>query len=101
MRPSVTWRRTSSTWWWFLDRHVPGIQVIPAEGNYVIWLDCHGLGLDPERLHAFMVDDARVGLNDGRFFGPGGEGYQRINIACPRSILREGLERIAAAAAKL
>lgn len=85
----------------YLDRHVPGIKVIPPEGNYVIWLDCRGLGLDPERLHKFMVDEARVGLNDGRFFGSGGEGYQRINIACPRSILREGLGRIAAAAARL
>ncbi|MFA7635487.1 MAG: PatB family C-S lyase [Bacillota bacterium] len=85
----------------YLDRHVPGIKVIPPEGNYVVWLDCRGLGLDPERLHKFMVDEARVGLNDGRFFGSGGEGYQRINIACPRSILREGLGRIAAAAARL
>ncbi|HOL51756.1 MAG TPA: PatB family C-S lyase [Bacillota bacterium] len=85
----------------FLGRQVPEIRVVPPEGTYVIWLDCRGLGLDPDALHRFMVEEARVGLSDGTFFGLGGEGYQRINIACPRPILREGLERIASAAVRL
>lgn len=85
----------------FLGRQVPEIRVVPPEGTYVIWLDCRGLGLDPDALHRFMVEEARVGLSDGTFFGSGGEGYQRINIACPRPILREGLERIASAAVRL
>ncbi len=85
----------------FLNARVPEIQVVPPEGNYVIWLDCRGLGLSHDALNRFMVHRAKVGLNDGRSFGPGGEGYQRINIACPRSILRQGLEGIATATERL
>ncbi|MCR4426292.1 MAG: PatB family C-S lyase [Firmicutes bacterium] len=85
----------------FVDERIPGIRVIRAEGTYVIWLDCRGLGMTPRALREFMVSRARVGLNDGVPFGPGGEGFQRINIACPNSILGEALERIETASKSL
>ncbi|HNY67338.1 MAG TPA: PatB family C-S lyase [Bacillota bacterium] len=78
----------------FASSRLPGITVVPAEGMYVVWLDCRGLGLDADALRDFLVNRARVGVNDGRMFGPGGEGFARINIGCSRAILREGLERI-------
>jgi cystathionine beta-lyase len=85
----------------YADCRLPGIQVVPTEGTYVIWLDCRGLGLEPDYLRRFMSGHARVGLNDGVSFGPGGEGYQRINIATPRSILSQGLSRIGDAVDRL
>ena len=81
----------------FFRQRIPQIKVIRPEGTYLVWLDCRGLGLDPDRLNAWMVEHAKVGLNDGRRFGTGGEHYLRLNIACPLSILKEALERMAAA----
>ena len=78
----------------FASSRLPGITVVPAEGMYVVWLDCRGLGLDADALRDFLVNRARVGLNDGRMFGPGGEGFARINIGCSRATLKEGLERM-------
>ncbi len=80
---------------------IPQIKVIHPEGTYMIWLDCRALGLDRSALTHLMRDTAGVVLNDGYAFGPQGEGFQRINIACPRSILVEGLERIRSAVATL
>ena len=63
-----------------------------------MWLDCRGLGIDdPKELHKFFNEKAKVGMNAGYTFGPGGEGFMRMNIGCPRSLLDEGLRRIEAA----
>jgi cystathionine beta-lyase len=78
----------------YFEERIPKIQVIKPEGTYLIWLDCRQLGMDTKSLNNFMVKEAKVGLSDGPTFGPGGEGFQRINIACPRSILEDGLKRI-------
>ena len=85
----------------FLEREAPAIKVVQPEGTYLVWLDCRELGLDTEGLARFMREDAKVGLDDGHIFGPGGDGFERINIACPRSVLQEGLERIAGAVRRL
>ncbi len=76
---------------------VPEIKPMNPEATYLIWLDCRGLGLKPEELRSFFIEEARVGLNDGTAFGPEGEGYMRLNVGCPRSILEEGLTRIESA----
>jgi cystathionine beta-lyase len=60
----------------------------------LLWLDCRALGLDDDALNRFMKEQAKVGLDDGPMFGAGGSGFQRMNIACPRSILAEALGRI-------
>jgi cystathionine beta-lyase len=78
----------------FISRHLPSLKVIRPEGTYLVWLDCRGLGLSADELHQLFVDDARVLCDDGGLFGPEGAGFQRINIACPRSILREALNRL-------
>lgn len=85
----------------FIAENIPQIEVVPLEGTYLAWLDCHRLGLDPGGLKHLMVDEARVYLDEGMLFGPEGEGFERINIACPRSILVEALERIAQAVAEM
>jgi cystathionine beta-lyase len=76
---------------------IPEINVIKPQGTYLIWLDCRALGLDDMALRSFMREKAKVGLDDGFLFGAGGTGFQRMNIACPRAILREALSRIAIA----
>jgi cysteine-S-conjugate beta-lyase len=81
----------------FIAREVPEIEVVHPEGTYLVWLDCRKLGLSAADLAAFMREEARVALNDGYLFGEGGDGYERMNIACPRAMLKEALERIAAA----
>ncbi|MHB1653203.1 MAG: MalY/PatB family protein [Desulfitobacteriaceae bacterium] len=81
----------------FLERNVPKVKVIIPEGTYLVWLDFRELGLEPKELQEFLLKKAKVALNAGWTFGPGGEGFERLNMACPRSILQEGLERIARA----
>jgi cystathionine beta-lyase len=80
----------------FLGRELPDVRVFPQEGTYVVWLDFRGLGLGDREVESALTD-ARVRLNAGSAFGQGGEGFQRLNIACPRGTLREGLRRIAEA----
>ena len=73
---------------------IPKIKPIKPQGTYLLWLDCRALGMDDKALSSFMREKAKVGLDDGFMFGAGGSGFQRMNIACPRSILKEALERI-------
>jgi cystathionine beta-lyase len=78
----------------FLRDRLPMLKCTPSEGTYLMWIDFRSLKMDPEDLSAFLRQKAKVGLNDGYTFGPGGEGFMRMNIGCPRSILKEALERI-------
>lgn len=81
----------------YFDKRIPKIRVIKPQGTYLVWLDCRELGKDDMALRSFMREKARVGLDDGFLFGSGGAGFQRMNIACPRAVLKEALSRIEAA----
>lgn len=72
-----------------------GITVSPLEGTYLAWLDCRAIGI--EQPYDFFLHEARVALNDGATFGPGGKGFVRLNLGCSRSVLLEALERMRAA----
>ncbi|HHV50655.1 MAG TPA: MalY/PatB family protein [Candidatus Avimonas sp.] len=78
----------------FINERLPGIKLIEPEGTYLAWLDFRGLGLDDSEINRIMIENARLWLDEGSMFGAGGEGFQRINIACPRIILQQALERI-------
>lgn len=78
----------------YFEQHIPEIKVIHPEGTYLVWLDCRSLGLSARDLESFMNQEAKVGLDHGVAFGPSGDGFERINIACPRPILQEALVRI-------
>jgi cysteine-S-conjugate beta-lyase len=78
---------------WFREK-IPEIKVIRPEGTYLVWLDCRKLAMTNEELDTFFKEKAMLWLDDGPMFGEGGQGFQRINIACPRSILAEALRRI-------
>ncbi len=77
-----------------LKEAVPELVVSPLQATYLAWLDFSFLGLGDRELKEFMVKQARMGLNDGPMFGPGGEQHQRLNLAAPASRLEEGIDRI-------
>ncbi|MCL6594509.1 MAG: pyridoxal phosphate-dependent aminotransferase, partial [Alicyclobacillus sp.] len=84
----------------FLQNQVPEVRMVRPEGTYLVWLDCQGLGFtDDAALHQFWLKEAKLALDPGDIFGPGGEGFMRINIGCPRVLLEEALHRLAAAVA--
>lgn len=78
----------------YFNKRIPRIKVSKPQGTFLVWLDCRELGMKQKDLVDFFINKARVGLNDGTSFGAGGEGFMRINIACPRSLLEEALKRI-------
>ena len=78
----------------YVQRRLKGIRVVHPEGTYLIWLDCRDLGLDRRQLRRLFLEKARIQLDDGFMFGDEGVGFARINIACPRAILADALDRI-------
>ena len=81
----------------FCRDHLPQIRPLRPQASFLIWLDCRGLNLSHDSLVELFVKNARLALNDGVMFGAEGEGYMRLNIGCPRSILREAMEHLARA----
>lgn len=80
---------------------IPQIKTFAPDATYLMWLDCRELELNCDELRDFMIQKARLGMNEGRVFGPGGEGFMRLNAACPRSVLEEAMQRLEAAVAAL
>ena len=78
----------------YIAEQLPQIIVVPLEGTYLVWLDCRSLGLGKLELEQLMLEEAKVYLDEGYIFGTEGEGFERVNLACPRSVLVEALERI-------
>lgn len=78
----------------FLNKNIPEIVAMPPQASFLIWLDCKKLNLSDSELKDFLVNKAKLGFNHGPTFGPGGEGFQRINIGAPRSILEEAMKRL-------
>lgn len=85
----------------YFEENLPGIPAIKPEGTYMVWLDFRKLGMNDMQLKEFMSRKAKVGLNSGAAFGPGGEGFMRMNVACPGAVLYEGLSRIGKAAGRM
>ncbi|MDR2006263.1 MAG: pyridoxal phosphate-dependent aminotransferase [Acidaminococcales bacterium] len=78
----------------FVRERLPGVSMVEPEGTYLIWLDFNALGLGARELDEIILSRAKLWLDAGTMFGAGGEGFQRINIACPRAILREAFARL-------
>jgi cystathionine beta-lyase len=78
-------------------REMPGVATSAPEATYLAWLDCRQAGVAGADPYTFFLDHAKVALNDGKSFGRGGEGFVRLNFACPRATLDEGLRRMARA----
>lgn len=84
-----------------LDTHLKQVKMIRPEASFMIWLDCRGLGLDHDGLVDLFVNKARLALNDGAMFGSEGDGFMRLNVGCPRSIIADALKSLAGAVKEL
>lgn len=74
--------------------YIPEITAIQPEATYMIWLDCRKTGMTGRELHRFLVDKAGVGLSEGSIFGPGGEGFMRMNLATNHQTVKKAMEQI-------
>ncbi len=85
----------------FVEAEIPQLRVVRPEATFLAWLDCRALGLDPGNWSRGCLSKGRLVLSQGHTFGPGGEGFVRMNLGCPRSMLEDGLGRLARAVRSL
>ena len=85
----------------FIKEKIPQVEVIRPEGTYLVWMDFRKMGMTGVELEDFLDNEAGIWLDNGTMFGPGGEGFARINIACPRATLSEALDRLYRATRRL
>lgn len=78
----------------YVEKNLPGVRMIDTQGTYLIWLDFRQMGLTVEELDHKIIYEAGLWLDSGKIFGKTGEGFERINVACPRAVLQEALDRI-------
>ena len=78
----------------YVENNLPGVRLVPTQGTYLIWLDFSGTGIDAKVIDDLIINKAKLWLDSGKIFGKTGLGFQRINVACPRSVLTEALVRI-------
>lgn len=78
----------------FLNEHIPQIHAMRPEASFLVWLDCRGLGLTRGELVKLFVERAGLALNEGSMFGPGGEGFMRLNVGTSRSNLKKALNKL-------
>jgi cystathionine beta-lyase len=81
----------------FIKTELPELRTTVPEGTYLLWIDCTEAvktGKIQGSPYKFFLEQAKLALTDGEEFGPGGEGFVRLNFACPRSILTDGLQRM-------
>jgi len=81
----------------FLAKHLPKVTLIEPEGTYLLWLDFRAYGLSAKELDDIIVHEANLWLDSGHIFGKDGEGFERLNIACPWATLEQGLKQLAKA----
>lgn len=85
----------------FCRENMPQIRPIRPEASFLVWLNCRDLHFNHDQLLDLFIDKAHLALNDGEMFGPGGEGFMRLNIGSPRAYVQEGLEKLAKAVTSL
>ena len=78
----------------YVEKNLPGVRMIDTQGTYLIWLDFRQTGLTVEELDHKIIYEAGLWLDSGKIFGKTGEGFERINVACPRAVLQEALDSI-------
>lgn len=78
----------------YIRRELPGVSLFMPECSFLLWMDFRGTGIPHDKMRELLINKAKIGLNNGTDFGPEGEGFHRMNIGCPLSIVEEGLKRI-------
>ena len=80
----------------FFAAHLPDFPVLPLEGTYLVWVDCSVLGIGSQQIEDGLLSGQRLWINAGVHYGEDGDSFIRVNIACPRKTLEEGLARLEA-----
>ncbi|MEG0805851.1 MAG: MalY/PatB family protein [Lachnospiraceae bacterium] len=78
----------------YLKKNIPEVTIGDLEGTYLGWMDFSKLGLTEEELDELCVEKSKIWFDEGRMFGKAGEGYERINLACPRSVLQQAMKQL-------
>lgn len=78
----------------FLEKELPDIKLVKSDATYLLWLDCSGLCDDSDKLQQFIRERTGLYLSSGKQYGSGGEKFLRLNIACPKALLSDGLTRL-------
>ena len=78
----------------FINKYIPKIKFKRPESTYLLWLDFSELNLSEKRLQHFLINKAKIGLSYGEIFGKGGNGFQRMNIACTKNTLEKALNQL-------
>ena len=78
----------------YCEKNIPQIKPNIPDATYLVWLDCRDLGMSNEELRKFMIEKAKIGLNEGYTFGRSLTGFMRLNVACPRSVLEKALGQL-------
>lgn len=78
----------------YIEKNIPDVKLVPTEGTYLLWLDFNKTGISDLELNDLLINKAKLWLDSGKIFGKAGAGFQRINVACPRSIVEDALGRI-------
>ena len=85
----------------YCKENIPGVRPLRPQASFLVWLNCRDLHLNHEKLLDLFIDKAHLALNDGEMFGPGGEGFMRLNVATPKAVLKQALEQLAEAVKNL
>ncbi|WP_163103121.1 MalY/PatB family protein [Peribacillus alkalitolerans] len=78
----------------FFKQNLPAIKPMVPQASFLLWLDCRELGISDKELQKVLVEKGKIALEPGNKYGPGGEGWMRMNIGCPHDVLMDGLNRI-------
>lgn len=81
----------------YLKKNIPSIHFLKPEGTYLLWINFKALKMNDNELKEFLVHQAEIGLNQGIIFGENGTGYMRMNVACPRALLKKALTQLKSA----
>lgn len=84
----------------YLKMHLPKIKAIIPQASFLMWLDFRELGISDDEIRRILIHEAKLGFNHGPSFGPGGDGYQRMNVGCSRLVIEEAMKRLSSAFAK-
>ncbi len=78
----------------FFSQNFPQLPILPLEATYLVWIDCSAITLSSKEITDFMLEHGNVWVNEGTMYGEAGEGFIRLNIACPKEVLQDGLKKM-------